>query len=243
MHKSILTAGPALLGLVDPAGADYKGWKTYLAQQSAARASAKLKEQTKTGAATVRLTRYDEDERLGTRDTNDTPASAQRLQGFGTGAGQSAGAQVVGRLDPEAVATTAIPTAAEDNGAIPLARDTGIGADRSGITTTGTIGDGPHGSVGDKSGDVDFYRVTAAGELIIAHTTTTTGGLNSLLALYDADGPSATWPRTRLVTCSATSTPITPTTNRPCRTRGPATRTEPVRTALVAPPTTSTSTR
>lgn len=181
-------ANPYLANLADPSKADYSGWKTYLAKQAAAKAAAKLK--TKAGAnAAAASVIFDEDEFDGTRGGNDTPAFAQRLRGFGTGEGQASSARVIGQLDPEAVTTTAIPANAEDDGDINQAKDTGIGAALSGVTTTGTIGDGPHGSLGDETGDFDFYKVTAsAGDVISAQTATPTGALDSFLYLYATDG-------------------------------------------------------
>lgn len=183
---------PFLANLGDPAKADYSGWKTYLAKQAAAKASAKLKAQAKAGArAAAQPVLFEEDEFDGTRGGNDTPAFAQRLRGFGTGANQSSAARVVGQLDPEPVTSTAIaPTpAATEDGSIPTARVTGLGVTADGITTTGEIGDGAHGSLGDSTGDFDYYSLTsAAGDTITAETGDLTGGLDTLVRLYAADG-------------------------------------------------------
>ncbi|MFD0576856.1 PPC domain-containing protein [Dactylosporangium darangshiense] len=57
---------------------------------------------------------------------------------------------------------------------------------RNAYTTTGTIGDGPHGSAGDASGDFDFSAVHAsAGQQL---TVATSGDLDTVVVLYDATG-------------------------------------------------------
>jgi hypothetical protein len=183
-------ANPYLANLADPGKADYSGWKTYLAKQAAAKAAAKLK--TKAGARAAALpVLFSEDEFHGTRGGNDNPDFAQRLRGFGTGTGQASAARVIGQLDNEAVTTTAVAPNVEEDGSIPTARVTGIGtiAGVDGVTTTGEIGDGAHGSLGDENGDFDFYAVTApAGDTITAETSGLTGGLDTLVRLYAADG-------------------------------------------------------
>jgi hypothetical protein len=57
---------------------------------------------------------------------------------------------------------------AENDGAIPLANQSGLTAGAEGLVfATGVIGDGPHGSGGTRTGDFDFYPVdAAAGQLI-----------------------------------------------------------------------------
>jgi hypothetical protein len=121
----------------------------------------------------------EEQERAGVRGRNDEPRTAQHLDGpRGTFA-------VDGRLSPASQATTAIAPSTEDDGSIGLAAPTGIGAARPGITTTGTIGDGPH----PKTGDFDFYRVDAvAGATVIVRVTATDDELDPAVTLYDAAG-------------------------------------------------------
>ena len=116
---------PYLANLPDAAKADYKGWATYMAKQAAAKSAVRLNAQAKNRAAPAASPiLVDEDEPDGTRGSNENPASAQRIKGFGTTASLNSRARVLGRLDPETVTTTAIPAPAEDDGAIPLAGDT-----------------------------------------------------------------------------------------------------------------------
>lgn len=178
-------ANPYLALLSNPAKADYSGWSKYLEQQAVRKAKAR----TQTRAVTASPVLVDEDEPAGTRGSNDNPAAAQLVRGFGTDAQQNPRARVLGTLNPEAITITPLTGAAEDDGAIPLARDTGIGATRRGVNTSATIGDGPHGSAGTGTGDFDFYAVRAtAGQTIVVDTDTPTGPLDTVVVLYDAAG-------------------------------------------------------
>jgi hypothetical protein len=179
---------PFLAQVTDPAKADYAGWANYM------RTQAKAKDKTR-AAATRALAAppavvVDEDEIDGTYGGNDAPAYAQRITGFGTGANQYPAIRILGSLDHEAVATPEIAAAPEDNGAIPLASDTGIGGARSGATINSQIGDGPHGrQTGDGSNDFDFYKLSApAGKTLTIATATPAGPLDTVLLLYAPDG-------------------------------------------------------
>ncbi|MCA2212108.1 PPC domain-containing protein [Jidongwangia harbinensis] len=181
---------PFLALLPEGSKADYSGWARYMSEQAAKKAQAKLRAQAAPGArAAASPLLADEDEPDGTRGANDNPASAQRINGFGTAANQNSKLRILGQLDPEAVAVETVAANAEDDGSIPLAGDTGIGESRGGIETSAEIGDGPHGSAGSGSGDFDFYRVQAeAGEVLTVQTATPTGELDTIAAVYSADG-------------------------------------------------------
>ncbi|GAB3839586.1 PPC domain-containing protein [Kribbella italica] len=131
--------------------------------------------------------RYTENEAATAAGHNDSTGSAQRLQAFGTGWGQKKAATVNGTLSP---APVALPEAAEDNGSIPLASATGIGTNgRAAITTTGQLGDGPHGGLGDRTGDFDFFKVTGtAGRTLTATTDGSSAGTNTVVGVYSAAG-------------------------------------------------------
>ncbi|MET9227496.1 hypothetical protein [Lentzea sp. NPDC003310] len=115
---------------------------------------------------------------------NDAPARAEHVAGFGTGRGKNPKLALTGTLagDP---ALPVVPPPAETNDAIPLAN-----AISTPVRTSGTIGDGPYGSGGDGTGDHDFFKVTggAAGTLVTVETDTPSGGLDTLLAAFDAQG-------------------------------------------------------
>ncbi|MDG4821791.1 DVUA0089 family protein [Asanoa sp. WMMD1127] len=175
------------LGLVpDPTTIDYAAWKQAAEKQSAVREQKRALRQ----AAAASPILVDEDEPDGTQGSNDSTAIAQPVPGFGTRAKQNPRARILGSLDNETVSRTTLTPNTEDDGAIPLARDTGIQASRNGITTSGTIGDGPHGSAAGDTGDFDFYKltITQVGETLRADIDTPVGLLDSMLALYDADG-------------------------------------------------------
>ncbi|BCB77397.1 hypothetical protein GCM10022251_70700 [Phytohabitans flavus] len=180
-------ANPYLALLPDPAAADLSGWDKYLAAKGKERANA-LKAQKKAPAVSPIL--VDEDEPVGVRGSNDTPATAQRVPGFGTNSGQNPKARVLGTLSPERVTSQNVPPNTEDDGSITLARDTGIGTTVDGIRTTGVVGDGPHGSAGSGSGDFDVYKLNGqAGESLTVDIDTAAGGtLDSILLLFNEDG-------------------------------------------------------
>ena len=129
---------------------------------------------------------YAEKEPVGTLGQNDTAATAERLAGFGTGRGANPKAVVTGDL--AAGDTTAMPQAGEDNGAIPLAVDTGLTGTRSAVQYPGLVGDGPHGSAGDGHGDFDFYKVSTTAALPLTVDVTATGGLNAVVIIWTASG-------------------------------------------------------
>ena len=108
------------------------------------------------------------------------------MPGFGTKDKQNnRGPDPRARSTPRWSPASAITPNAEDDGAIPLARDTGIQATRNGITTTGTIGDGPHGSAPDDTGDFDFYKLTISDGRrrgLTADIDTPTGPLDPMVA-------------------------------------------------------------
>ncbi|MEV4756422.1 PPC domain-containing protein [Micromonospora sp. NPDC049559] len=176
---------PYLALLPDPSRADYAGWQRWLAAKGDERAARQTAQR---GAAPAPLT-VTEAEPAGTYGVNDTPATAQRVDRFGTGGRGNPRARVVGTLSPERVPVTEIPATAEDDGSIPLARDTGVGSTVPGIATSAEIGDGPHGSAGSGSGDFDVYRITGtAGKTLTVDVDTPPDTLDSFVVLYDAAG-------------------------------------------------------
>src|SRR5688572_12204631 len=79
-------ANPYLALLPDASKADYSGWASYLAKQATAKAAARLKAEAAKGvrAAAASPLLVDEDEPDGTRGSNENPAAAQLIKGFGT---------------------------------------------------------------------------------------------------------------------------------------------------------------
>lgn len=137
-------------------------------------------------AATSAGLSYTESEPATAAGQNDNVPSAQRLSAFGTAGRQNPAATVHGTLSP---APAAITAGAEDNGSLDLATATGIGAGVSAITTTGFLGDGPHGDTGDKTGDFDFYKLTGtAGHSVTVSTDGSLPSTNTVVGLYNAAG-------------------------------------------------------
>lgn len=155
--------------LPDRSAADYSGWKQRLKKEAERRQQRLLHDRD----ADEQPILVDEDEPAGSRGSNDTAATAQKIPDFGTGRHDTNRARILGQLSPTQVDPEAVDANEEDDGAIPLARDTGIEAERPGIRTSGYIGDGPHGSAGSGTGDFDFYAVTAgAGTTLTVDITT-----------------------------------------------------------------------
>lgn len=182
---------PYLALVPDPSKIDYSAWKRYAARESQERADRlkadRLKAERLSAASSVIL--VDEDEPVGSRGSNDSTGTAQRVIGFGTASNRENRARIVGALSPEDVPIDSIPANAEDDGSIPLAGETGIGTVRDGITTSARIGNGPHGSSGSGSGDFDFYAVDAvAGDVLVVDTDTPGGMLDTMVIVYDSAG-------------------------------------------------------
>jgi hypothetical protein len=185
---------PYLALVPDATKVDYAGWSKYLKNTAGAAAAARLKSLAASRSPALKVASslaavVDEDEPDGTYGSNDSVATAQQIPDFGTAAKLSPKIRILGSLDNEAISIGSISPSTEDDGAIPLAADTGVSSLQSGATTTGVIGDGPHGSAGTGTNDYDYYKVTAnAGQVITVATATPTGGLDTVLQLYDATG-------------------------------------------------------
>lgn len=185
-------ANPYLSLLPDLTRANYAGWHRRLAADARQRVRSKeYREQRATAAQLTPASQlavvHDEEEPAGTNGSNDTLASAERIGEFGTKAGKNNVLRIVGeRADLSPPSSEALPPVPEDNGSIPLAGDTGIEGGAA-VTTTGVIGDGPHGSSGSGSGDFDFYTVgVSAGESVVADTVGSP--MDTVLVLYDDEG-------------------------------------------------------
>ena len=178
---------PYLALVPKPEKIDYVAWRKWAKTQSAKRASSPTR--LSRLAAMPQPILIDEDEPSGTVGSNDSPATAQSVDGFGTGANRNPRARILGTLAPAFVDPDDVAPNPEDDGAIPLAGDTGITDERDAITTTAQIGDGPHGSAGDASADFDFYQLSAqVGDRLVVDIDTPTGPLDSVVAVYTDAG-------------------------------------------------------
>ncbi|MEO9325765.1 PPC domain-containing protein [Nocardioides sp. C4-1] len=185
-------ANPFLANLPDVAGVDFAAWKATLTAAGEARSAttsyreARAQANAVTPAANTVVV-HDEQEPAGTAGSNDSLANAERISAFGTAKGKSNVVRIIGEQAQLPTPTPqALEPAAEDNGSIPLAADTGISG-VSAVTTTGQLGDGPHGSAGTGSNDFDVYAVDlTAGLSLVADTSGQ--ATDTILALYDAAG-------------------------------------------------------
>lgn len=143
----------------------------------------------------ARARRADSAPLLGTVTTdesepNDTRARANLLDTFGTGEGEDSAIDVNGTVTAP-VAPTVLGPFDEDDGAIPLASDTGLVAGAA-VRISGTIGDGPYGSGGTGSGDHDFFRIPGlvTGQLLLIDVDTAEplDDLDPFIAVYDDEG-------------------------------------------------------
>lgn len=185
------TPNPYLANIQDATTADYSYWKDKMRQAAETRASSSQLAKNKRSALGVQADPppavvHDEQEPTGV-GANDTLENAEPVNAFGTAATKSPAVRILGNLTAVAITTRPLAVGAEDNGAIPLATSTGING-TSGVTTTGVLGDGPHGaSPGTNTNDFDFHALTVpAGATVSADTATST--VDTVVALYDAAG-------------------------------------------------------
>lgn len=179
---------PYLAFLPDPSKADYAGWNRFLAQQAEARQDRLQARTSDPKALAQQPILVDEEEPSGIAGGNDTLETAQRIDGFGTGRRENGAARILGDLAGLSTGVSQVEPNDEDDGAIPLARDTGVSAIGEGVRTTGTIGDGPHDSAGTGTGDYDFYAVDgkAGGQIVVQ--VDAVDELDPVVLLWDAEG-------------------------------------------------------
>ncbi len=183
---------PYLALLPDATTADYAAWAAFMDSQSTARAA--LRESTVTTPEEGRRHPHEplvvkEREPDGTRGGNDTIGTAEPVRTFGTGRHEHSAAQVLGSLTSPGGEEAVLPPSTEDDGSIPLARDTGVGDTAVRIMTSGTIGDGPHGTAGTGTGDFDVYGLSGlAGHQLTVDVDTPAGELNPVVLLFTSSG-------------------------------------------------------
>jgi hypothetical protein len=180
------SANPMLSLVADPSLTNMYDWRTRIRARSQQRETSQRRHAP--SAKAVEPVLVDEEEPGGVLGGNDTVANAQLLPRFGSGKGRQPANRVLGAIGP-GPAASAFDAAAEDNGSIELAADTGL-RPATRRQTSGSIGDGPHGPSGDDSGDFDFYAVddAAAGARLMVDVDTPVSDLDSALILFDATG-------------------------------------------------------
>jgi hypothetical protein len=171
----------------DPGTVDWAYWRAVAEAKGEARAQMQAQAQA-AGREEGPLV-YNEVEPPTVKGQNDSRATAERVARFGTGRNRNPIAQLLGTLAPSTVTPVVVPSV-EDDGSIPLANVTGIGAGSGAAVVDATIGDGPHGSAGSDTGDFDFFKLTGmtAGQRVVLDVDTPTGPLDSLLVLWTATG-------------------------------------------------------
>lgn len=126
---------------------------------------------------------------------NDSPADAEFIDGFGTGAGDNDTAIITGTLQGDLASVDGPPipgeptcTSSEDDGAIQLANPSGASPDVA-VLCSGEIGDGPFGTT---SGDFDFFNLGSleAGRSVNLEYTTVGAGnqIMPVLVLFNDQG-------------------------------------------------------
>lgn len=156
---------------------DVKSWSAYSAEQGR-RAHASAQDR---WTGSVQVVASDESE------PNDTYATGDTVAGFGTAIGEDNEAQLSGHMEPLPPAPSGV-YGGEDDGARDDATVTGLTFGTA-VSYSAEIGDGPHGSGGSGSGDLDYYEVTAnPGDHIVVDVDASEVGsdLDSLVAIFSA---------------------------------------------------------
>ena len=201
-HGQVVTVGPDPRLAQGPNVRDVAGWARKRALEKAATqdaapsasasalargATPRSNTRPATGRNRIQVT---ETEAPGVNGQNDTLAAAQRIKGFGStkprrNAADIAGDQAAGPVP----ALAKIAPNTEDDGTPETAGVTGVSDVRPGATTTGFIGDNPPDPADPEATDLDAYALDlTAGQLFTAKFRTTSGDLQPLIFLVDADG-------------------------------------------------------
>jgi hypothetical protein len=188
--KSAVAQANPYLGLLPTSKVDYSTWRDRMSTQAkerAKRSSLTTAKRQAAGAKALTTLVHDEQEPAGTSGSNDSRENAEPISGFGTGRRQSNVLRILGGMPDLSPAPRTLAPVAEDNGAIPLAGSTGI--DGTGArTTTGVLGDGPHGTDGDATNDFDFYSLKTTAGRTITVDTNGSAPVDTVVAVYNAAG-------------------------------------------------------
>jgi hypothetical protein len=168
---------------------DWGGWRHAEAQLSKKRA-AKARALVKAKGLAVAPRYVREDEPAGTRGSNDSFRTAQRIPSFGTAKGRYPAITVLGRLSAGPVAPVEdVAPAPEPNDSLETAYDLGVSRTRGGAHTTGAIGDYVPDPKDPNVTDIDTYKVTLkANQQMDVSVKRTSGDLLPFMVLLDAKG-------------------------------------------------------
>jgi hypothetical protein len=177
---------PNLALVPDPTTVDYAHWHAVMAAAGKRRAAARAALAAGAQATPILV---DEQEPDGLLGGNDTPDTAQAIPEFGTASGAASSARILGTVAPPPAPLVVAPVP-EDNGAIPLAGNLSLAGSGTESRVVGTVGDGPHSSAGDATGDFDFYLVSGAtaGQRLLVDVDTPGSSLDSVAVVWDAAG-------------------------------------------------------
>ncbi len=184
---------PFLSKVIDLTKVDFYSWRMAVASQAVAAQKARNAARGDFRVSDLQPVFIDELEPDSLSGLNDTLATKELVKGFGTDANPKA--RIFGALAPLSDVYTEFPSFAEfdgvdgaDDGAIPFANETGVATSFGAIQTSGTIGDGFHGSVASGTGDFDFYSVELLAGQSITADTDITETLDSVLVIYNSAG-------------------------------------------------------
>jgi hypothetical protein len=168
---------------------DYRGWAAQASRLSNARLGSPAHQRSATLASEPGVT-HTELEGPRERGYNDTAATAEPIDGFGTGAGDVAAATILAAMKPVGVpnyAYTRLRPSKENDGSPRRARSLGVSNRRLAAKVAGYRGDAP-GKGERRKDDLDFYSLRLErGQLLTASVTRTGGNLRPALAVVDAD--------------------------------------------------------
>ncbi|NOX44015.1 MAG: hypothetical protein GXP19_09825, partial [Gammaproteobacteria bacterium] len=183
--KVLSGPNPFLSQVVDPTKVDYHGWRVAIESQALVAQKARNAAQGNLKAHAPQPLLVDEREPDELSGLNDSISSGELINGFSVDTNPRA--RILGTLAPPRSVSTNFSTFAEDDGAIPLANQSGVAASFGAMQTNGIIGDGPHGSGGSGTGDFDFYSVDlSSGQSMTVDTDITL--LDTLLFVFDTTG-------------------------------------------------------
>lgn len=182
-----ISPNPALALLPPGARVDYQGWIAQAAKLSRSRVQSPAHRQSDALGAVDGLT-YSEEERSYERGYNETAASAEVIDGFGTGAGEQAAATILGETNPGSTPSyRKVKPNRENDGTFKKARALGVSNRFMGARTTGYRGDAP-GKGQRRLNDLDFYKLNLkAGQVVRIEVSQTSGNLKPSVFVADGD--------------------------------------------------------
>ena len=152
-------ANPLIALLPNPSRVDYAYWKAVLrSRKGACRAEGATRRGPPAGLSRLRRCSSTSRNPISSPVATTRAATAEFIPQYGSAAGKRPVARILGTLAAGHAAGT-VPRVPEDNGSIPRAGAIRMTVGSRRASTTGTIGDGPHGSNGDGSWRLRLLQV------------------------------------------------------------------------------------